>query len=221
MAAEEIDFEQWWGNFLVDAEGHRDPYASIEVLGRYIRGLSQAKRQAFERCLVDVVLGQRVGASLALGALEQGALPETYVALIPLAGQPAPVSDDLRAGALRALAHSAIPQGLALLERYLLYEPIGRDWSSVPWSLWPQAASLFCRAWSRYFSEKPTEAWRGTAIVQAFLREPRAVRLVHEALRAESPTAWVQLRAALLEAASSASWLTESGRGALLSELAA
>jgi hypothetical protein len=218
VGAEEIEFDQWWAEFLVEADGHRDPYLSIEDLRRYISGLSHERRQSFERCLVSLASDRRAGAGLALAALEHAALPETHEALVPLARQSSGASAGLREAALRALAHSDHPQGAALLERYLLHEAIGSTWSAVPWSLWPQAATLFCRAWSRYFSEKPPEVWRGTAIVQAFLKEPRAVRLLRVVLQAENAFAWGQLQAALLQA-SGASWLTEAERGAVVSEL--
>lgn len=220
MGAEEIEFEHWWSDFLAECEGHRDPYLSIEALRRYIAGLSDEKRTEFERCLVDLIYGQQAGAGVALGALERAALPETHEALAELARQASPTSADLREGALRALARSDLPQSIALLEDYLLHEPIGRNWSSVPWSLWPQTPVLFCRAWSRFFSERPAESWRGSAIVQAFLTEPPAVRLLRQALQAENPTAWAQFQAALVQA-SHASWLNETQRAALLAEVGA
>lgn len=163
---------------------------------------------------------QRAGATLALAALERGALLETYEAVVSLAGRSLGTRNELREGVLRVLARAGLPQGEALLEQYLLHDPIGPHWSAVPWSLWPQATLLFCRAWSRYFTEKSPETWGGTAVVQAFLKEPQAVRLLRTALQAENAVAWAQLQRELLQAAA-APWLAQAERNALLSELSA
>lgn len=218
VRAEEIEFDQWWSEFLAELGRHRDSYESIRELQRYLAGLSREKRQSFERCLTDLALARGEGASVALAALEKGALRGTCEALVALACDRGASDSGLREDALRVLARSSLPQAPVLLEHYLLDEPLGHGWSSVPWSLWPQYAQLFVRAWSRYFSEQTPEVWCGTAVVQAFLNEPLAVRQVRNALQVSNSIIWRKLCEEFRREAN-AQWLSSAERDALLGEL--
>jgi hypothetical protein len=116
--------------------------------------------------------------------------------------------------ALRVLAADPAGQCLAPVEEYLLKRRIGSYWAGLPWALWPHHAELFCRAWARYFTSRPPEEWRHSAIPQAFLLRADALARLKPRLSAASGSAWQELRGALWEQRN-APWLKDEQRRSL------
>jgi hypothetical protein len=211
---EEVAFELWWEGFLRQEEAARDPYAAVRGLLRYVDGLPIERRRAFQCELVRVVADGSVGWGLAVEALVNVEADILDPLRFALQTEPGASVTDQSAPVLRALARSKDRMLCDLVESFLLSSPTALYWSSVPWALWPHSRPSFARLWARYFQEAPPDSWRSTAIVQAFLQEDEALRLVRDALRSQNPGSWTILRDAVLAELASP-WLSDEDRGRL------
>lgn len=213
-----VDFEAWWREFLADPRikfAKDGGYAAEENLTRYIARLAHGSRAAFLTGMVEVVTARCDGWSLALATLEKNYDAHVLARLAKYAADLKPSSglDDQAAASasLRVLTQSTEDTHRGLLKDYLLVERIGPYWTSVPWSLWPVDPDLFGRSWARYFSEVPDIQWRDTAVVQAFLQAPEALRCVRGVLQQASPRGWERLREAVMLHVDS-QWLSDQDR---------
>ena len=212
----EVDFEELWQE-LIRVEYKDGGYENIRQVQRYLRGLSDQKRSAFLSELVLVGLNKKEGWGIALAVLESEALTQhiqaicEWVKRVPL-DAPKPESNSI--WVLRVLASD--PQGrcLPLVEEYLLKCEVDTYWASLPWALWPHHPDLFCRAWVKYFTSRPSKEWQHSVIPQAFLSHADALAQLKFRLIAASERAWRELRSVLWEQRN-APWLNDEQKGAL------
>jgi hypothetical protein len=212
----EIEFDELWQE-LIHVEYKDGGYENIRQVQSYLHRLPGQKRAAFLDELVSVGLNKKDGWGIALRVLETDAMPQ-QIRTICQAVKSLP-DDDSEAEsnlvwALRVLASD--PNGLCLapIEEYLLKRRIGSNWNSLPWALWPHHPDLFCRAWVRYFTSRPSKEWRRTVIPQAFLTNADALVQLRSKLSRASEGAWQELRNVLWEQRN-APWLTEEQRKSL------
>jgi hypothetical protein len=197
------EFEAWWSDYLTRTAGVRDAGAVIDDLRARLARLPAAERALLEDGFVEVVLGRREGWSEAAGALE-GRLTRagcSRIAARAVSLQRASLEDEsYEAQLMRLLAASPACEEAPVVRSYLLDEPIGMYWSTVPWSLWPRDTDLFIAAQMRYLAERGPESVRGTAVIQSFFNTPTALALLKEALvRSDRQALWERFRRAALD----------------------
>ena len=202
MQDRQVTFEDWWIDFLRETRG-ADYHEDLARLLTYVAGLSGAKRDAFVEGLVDVGW-LRYGSAIALGALERLAGPDVRrrvvraVETLPTVRPPHSLGD-YRHSLLRVLAADPSGEALAPVDSYCQDE-IGPGFTSIVWALWPHHEARFAQYHARYFVEQPWDAWGQTAVVQAFLTEPRALAAVRDALLDRHPATWASVRSAVMAA---------------------
>jgi hypothetical protein len=214
MEAAELEFSEWWEEFLAAGHPREDFYDARDRLLRFVDDLLPAKREAFISELADLGCRQGKAWGLALAVLERLAGPDVRrrvaqaVETLPRVHPPHPLGD-YRAHLLRVLAADPGEESLAAVDSYSQDE-IGPGFTSVVWALWPHHEARFARYHARYFAEQPSDDWKWTFVVLAFLAKPRALEMVRDALIEAHPDAWINLRTALLAAcARTPRWETE------------
>jgi|ERR1051325_1068656 hypothetical protein len=212
----EIEFDELWQE-LIRVEYKDGGYENLRQVQRYIHGLSDQKRAAFLDELVSVGLNKKDGWGIALMALEGEAMPQhikTICERVKFLPHHESEPESNLVWALRVLASDPAGQCLAPVEEYLLERKIGSYWNSLPWVLWPHHPDLFCRAWVRYFTSRPSKEWRHTVIPQAFLTRAEVLAQLKPKLSQASESAWQELRNVLWEQRN-APWLNEEQRKSL------
>ena len=212
----EVDFEELWRDFI-RVEYKDGGYENVRQVEHYVRGLSDQKRAAFLDELVSVGLNKKDGWGIALAVLESEAMPQHIQAIcegVGLLPDDGPEPESNLVWVLRVLASDPAGQCLAPVNEYLLKRQIGSYWASLPWALWPHHADLFCRAWVRYFTSRPSKEWRHSVIPQAFLSRADALAQLKSSLSSASESAWQELRSVLWEQRN-APWLNDEQRRSL------
>ena len=211
-------FEAWWDGFTRRA-GHAGPYETAHRLRGKLRRTPVAERSEFLRDLLEVLLRQRREYGIVLFLLETvtdpAGLRELAARLSPLPGLQSSDEEAHLADLMRLLAATGDPTLLPPVREYLLERSMSRDWATVPWALWPHQKELFARSWQRYLRETQPHDWSGTAVVESFLAEPDAVRIVRRQVAGADPEHWDVLRAALIDEAAHVGWLSREQRASL------
>jgi hypothetical protein len=81
-----------------------------------------------------------------------------------------------------------------LLTDFLLSDKLNENQSFVHWSVYPKFPDLFAKAYSKYLIETDYKVWTGSAIVQAFMTEPKAVELVKDYLEITNKKVWTYFK---------------------------
>lgn len=215
----QVEFEELWEEFL-SREYKDGGYENARQIKNYIQGLSDQKRVVFLDELVAIGISQKHGYRIALSVLESEAMPQHIQAVCEYVSRRIndPNEAENLVNLLRVLAADISGRCLAPVERYLLDNEIGLYWTSLPWALWPHHSELFCRAEVRYFTTRPSEEWRNSAIPQTYLSRSDALAQLKPKLSEASERAWQELRSVLWEQRN-ARWLDETKRRSLIEVL--
>jgi hypothetical protein len=211
-------FETWWSGFE-----QRTREAGAHEIAHWLRGKLRrtrvVERGAFLRDLWEVLLQRRRDYGVALFLLDALTDPE---GLRELAGRLSPLPDLQSADEeahladlMRVLAAAGDSGLLPPVAEYLLERPMSPEWTTVPWALWPHQKELFALAWQRYLRETQPADWTDALIVESFLAEPDAVRILRSKVASEHPEHWDVLRNALIDEADQVGWLSREQRASL------
>lgn len=210
MTSTQLDFGEWWTDFLRNGGGREDSADTIGRLNEFARQLPPGKREAFVAELAELGCSGREFSHLALGALETLAdhasrrrIAATATTL-PEVHPPHPFGD-LRTALLRVLARGPAEDTLGLVDSYCNGH-IGPSYTSVVWALWPHHRDKFARYHARYFAETASTEWSGTAVIQAFVATPEALSALRQVMAPASPDAWRRV-CAEARRQSSGSWV--------------
>jgi hypothetical protein len=211
-------FDRWWRHFDRRAQGE-GCHEITRRLRSKLKRIRVADRPAFVRKLWPALLQDWHAYGVALQLLshlrEVERLHEMVDALMPLPGLQGTDEEAHLADLMRILAASDVPTLLEPVECYLLERPIGPYWETVPWALWPHRQQTFARAWQRYLVDvRPTD-WKPTEVLESFLSEPDAVRVVRAEIAGDHPDDWNSLRDALRGEAEQVGWLSDEQRASL------
>ncbi|HXV76379.1 MAG TPA: hypothetical protein VD788_08665 [Candidatus Polarisedimenticolaceae bacterium] len=213
-----IRFQTWWRQFERRVEGE-GCHEIARRLRAKLRRTRVADRPEFVRELWDKLLQRQHSYGVALlvlgGLSELERLRELARRLTPLP-PPQPADEEAHlADLMRILAASNDDELLRPVETYLLERPISPYWATVPWALWPHRKRLFARAWQRYLQDVQPTDWKPTEVLECFLAEPDAVRLVRTTISDNHPEHWNDLRDALIGEADQVGWLSVEQRESL------
>lgn len=206
MSATQLEFPEWWQDFLRKGHQREDYHETLDRLFRFVDQLPPTKRDAFASELTDLACQQGNAWHVALGALERLAGPTALARLasiaiaLPAVHPPHPLAD-YRVAVLRVLARDPSGKFLDAVDAYCSGE-VDAWFTSVAWALWPHHKERSSRCHARYFAEKPRTEWSGTLVVDAFIKKPEALRLVRDRLLDQDPAIWDAVCADVLAACS-------------------
>lgn len=211
-------FESWWRQFGRRVEGE-EPHEIARRLRVKLKRTRVAERPRLLRKLWVGLLQDWRAYGVALLLLDHlkdvRLLHELARGLVPLPSLQSADEEAHLADLMRILAAADSTALLPPVECYLLERPIGRFWSTVPWALWPHRPGLFARAWRRYLLDLRPSDWNPPEVLECFLSEPEAVRVVRAAIVDEHPDGWNVVRDALLGEARQVGWLSDEQRESL------
>ena len=199
----------WWANLA--KEQTVDKFDMAEDANRLIEKSDEKGKKEIIEYLTRVAVEKKEDYAIALKVLETHCTPRCLRAIYEKARSLNPARSDI-ADYLRVLGQQGAKEYRHLLEDYLLNGPLNENHQIVQWSTYPKFPKLFAKAYSRFLIETNYKRWTGSAIVEAFMDCPEALKVLKAYLEKKNKDVWLKLRADLQEKIKSEIWDKECNR---------
>lgn len=193
-----ISQKNWWTDLLKKYSNYMGSgYDLIEHLDKLIFNSNQPEKKEIIDFLTQIAIEIESGYEIALAVLEKHCTPDN-LELIFKKAQTFNFADQRITAYLRVIGYNGKQTHKQILEDFLLSKKINRNHSFVQWSTFPNFSDLFAKAYSKYLIETDYKEWTGSAIVQSFMLEPKALELLKEYLEIKDNQVWVNFKNDLL-----------------------
>lgn len=201
-----ITIEDWWNDLLQKYRGFMGAgYDLQEHLDKTIKECGEQERAEIIDFLTKKATQKGDDFGIALGVLKNHCSPDN-LELIFKKAKTLDLTDNDIIYYLRVLGKQGKSEHKGLLEDFLLSPKINPNHSFVQWSTYPNFPDLFARAYIKYLTETDYNEWKESAIVQAFMDEPKALEILQKNLEKENMTIWRQLKSNLKKELSKDIW---------------
>ncbi len=176
------DIEIWWTDLLKKYQGFMGSgYDLIEYLDKFVGTLDQEDRQATIDFLTNKAINFTDGYAIAFSTLEKYS-NDTCLDKIYKCAQSVDFSDEKIIYPIRVLGKQGSGNHRKLLDRFYSPDKLNEYETFVHWSLYPRFPDLFVKTYSKFLRLTDHKQWRGTAIIQSFMDEPKALGLLKDYL---------------------------------------
>lgn len=186
--------KNWWNDLLKGNRNNKvEYYELVEHLDKILQLRQQAEKTEIINFLTKEATAFSNGYAIAFAVLEKYAT-EDIVDLIFQSAKSIDLNDQRIIYPLKVLGKKGDQKHRQLLESFLLSNKLNENHSFVHWSTYPKFPDLFAKAYSKYLIETDYKEWTGSAVVQSFMTNAKALELLKKYLEKKNNNVWQNLK---------------------------